>query len=1690
MKVLVMAYALGVCCAVCGAEALWQGAVKEQIALSKKDDAFQQTLARMLKAEKTLPEEEEPFMQLAELLASRNKAYHFKTRLSDAAVKTLPVQQWSLKQFEAFRQTRLDAVLKAEALFSEVSRQEALSLWPELSEGLESFTLYDSVCLTCLSDYSFQNAHPRILEIWQVSAARRGAVAAESMATVRLMKLNFEKEKRSPEACREALLKLLEDPRMKGDAKAVVLFEASEYAESLEKKYDVLQEALEAVVAQTLREKIIASLEWITRKRGMITCETLWPASPVELTVHSSNLGELTLNFFAVDEAAFIAKSDEASAFIANGPDPVFKTHTPVLKVAVKPEPAARFEETETVVSVSERFNPGFYLVCASDASGTFYSENCMVTAADLRVVTLDASGPGEDSAAQVYVARAVSGLPVAGATVEIVRKNNPVRAVASGVTDRTGAARIEVEPQKMRQPHDFLIRVTAGEERVLVPWIGVKLEHPEPDSRTGVVNWYFDRAVYRPGQTIQYFGIITEKDSKNDRYGVVEASGVFTATWSAGSRKIVLGTESFSTDAHGGFSGSFALSETLPPGNIEFCADARSFHNRNASVSVGMYRRATYEVMLDSAPTDAVFGREITLTGRARMLNGTPLQNAAVSWSISKRPHCFWGVISDSSDEASGKTVTAADGSFSIPFMPTSPADAKDLVAMRYTLSVTAVDVSGETRRAWSTFFVDVKSFALGLSVPEWNPNGAVISVHSYTPAGDPVSVNGSLTFFPCVKKSEEEESWYVPKLKDLWKPVAESYSTVSFETIEGKGEVTVTLPPGIWHGVASAFDARSGSMVTNGATFRVIAPGQTYAGEEAFVFLKEKAQCRVGETSRFYWATALGDSVLRIDAVNRNGIFYSAVTKPETSGLITLPVTESLRGDFTVYVSMVRNNRVYTQTNKIFVPWDLNLELEAVDIPKKVKPAEAQRWQVKVSTPGARVSAVLYDAALGLIRANRWNTLTGALPFDFWRNFRQDDFGLSTRAMFNLIPDFEASVDDVPPPVDSIQARCVVASTMTGVVSSRDPGLGSPVEVRTDFRETAFFKAFAETDSEGIATFSFTMPDSLTRWKFMAMAYTDTLQSGVMTAEIESVKDLMLTPNLPRFLREGDTCLIPVKLDNAGAIEQRGAVSLDVDGAPMVAYPYALPAGASTNFTWSVTPRQAGEMTLAFTAQTDAERRTLPVLSSRIAAVDAIPFTLTNGAQTVATTLAEHLESPTFEAKEWRINLIDDPFFSVLAALPPEIAEDMSADQAFNAYSACLLADELIRRDPGVRKAGTFFSDDIARAILRNRALERLNLCRVEKAGWGWFGKQSVSPFITDLILVGRARLHRLGIACEDLPDIAHEGLTPARAYARSFFELSEEEKIPLRDYVGRALQTEWPVQQRRMLAIAAFRLGVPDDGLPQLYASLTDDPVWGVSWPRENCWWEGWRTPVESHVLGMEMLLQAGDTNTCKRAAQWLLQHKRLNAWETPRATGAAVWMLLQCCGFLETGASVAVFDADHKPLAKPGISDNLASVIFEKSGDGLAFGSIVLSYEEELGTLKTTGDSNVLSVEKLFRVKRGDELVAGEIRVGDEVVVRLVIHAAQEISHIHVADGRAAGCEPVETLSGYRSGYYLSLEDTATHFYFETLPRGTTMIDCSYRVFNAGDFQGGIATVESFYAPDFNARASAEKINVKK
>jgi hypothetical protein len=368
------------------------------------------------------------------------------------------------------------------------------------------------------------------------------------------------------------------------------------------------------------------------------------------------------------------------------------------------------------------------------------------------------------------------------------------------------------------------------------------------------------------------------------------------------------------------------------------------------------------------------------------------------------------------------------------------------------------------------------------------------------------------------------------------------------------------------------------------------------------------------------------------------------------------------------------------------------------------------------------------------------------------------------------------------------------------------------SKVSARKNLQETAFFEPHLTTDGKGVVKMTFTMPEALTKWRFMGFAHDAKLRSGYLEGETVTAKDLMAQPNPPRFLREGDEIEFTVKVSNQSDQPQCGKAKLSFadaatlesrDAALALQHPevtFEIPAKESKTLSWRIkVPDGAGFLTYKALAATDTlsdgEEGMIAVLSKRQLVTESITLPIRNAGsrEFELKKLLESGASDTLKHQALTVQVVSQPAWYAVMALPylMEYPHEC-AEQVFNRYYANQLARHIAQSDPKIHRVFELWRNapkTLESPLLKNqdlkslmieetpwlrdgnsetearrnvgvlfddnrldsemaRAMQRLHDMQLDSGAWPWFSGGRASDYITLYIVTGTGRLKHLGV------------------------------------------------------------------------------------------------------------------------------------------------------------------------------------------------------------------------------------------------------------------------------------------------------------------------------------------------------
>jgi len=500
-------------------------------------------------------------------------------------------------------------------------------------------------------------------------------------------------------------------------------------------------------------------------------------------------------------------------------------------------------------------------------------------------------------------------------------------------------------------------------------------------------------------------------------------------------------------------------------------------------------------------------------------------------------------------------------------------------------------------------------------------------------------------------------------------------------------------------------------------------------------------------------------------LEVAHGNRMLLNKVVKLNSSQeMIQIPIDTTMCGELSINLFLQKDNRFFQRSEQITIPFShKELEVQLASHRDKSRPGNQEDWQVTIKGKQgeqrvAEFLATLYDVANDKLVPNQWyfDPFYSSCPNLSWRSsgyqkkwgqtyngikrsklvipllYDQIDwFGKrgSYRSIYRpgellyiedeMELDEELDFSDLDmeeeemPPMKGSSGRMPI--TRQGMVSPPPPpprvsdcfaimeaeSDDDVIALRSDFQETAFFYPHLNADSVGNTVFSFTLPESVTRWRFMGLAHTIDGASGLVESAIETQKELMVMPNLPRFLREGDKIFLTAKVVNLSDKKLRGIARLDlidpytnkpisISGLEMI-QPISIDKSGNTSVRWEVNvPLKNRALIVRMSAEaddfSDGEEHLLPVLPSKIMVTEAMPFTLVHPGRQVYE-LANLKNSQRLEHEQFTISYRQNVVWEVIKALPylSEYPYEC-AEQTFSRYFSYVTGHHLFSTHPAM--------------------------------------------------------------------------------------------------------------------------------------------------------------------------------------------------------------------------------------------------------------------------------------------------------------------------------------------------------------------------------------------------------------------
>lgn len=703
--------------------------------------------------------------------------------------------------------------------------------------------------------------------------------------------------------------------------------------------------------------------------------------------------------------------------------------------------------------------------------------------------------------------------------------------------------------------------------------------------------------------------------------------------------------------------------------------------------------------------------------------------------------------------------------------------------------------------------------------------------------------------------------------------------------------------------------------------------------------------------------------------------------------------------------------------------------------------------------------------------------------------------------------------------------------------------------VQVRENMNETAFFYPALESDNNGNVAIRFTLPESVTTWKFMGLAHDKEMRNGLLVDEAVAQKTVMVQPNMPRFLREGDKSTIVVKLFNTSDKKVSGNTRmqiLDPETNKVVwqkTQNYSIDAEGSATISFDVQGLKEGvyinKVVAAGNGYSDGEQHYLPVLSNRELVVNTLPITLhQKGEQNFDLSKLflnkEGKQAKGAEEAKVTIEYTNNPSWLMVKALPAISNPD--EEDAISLMSA-IYANTITNHVQKHLSLENLTQESIR---LQNQ-VEKLKKLQNPNGSFSWWKGMKGSRYMTTSVAEMMVRLNAIAgvqkstarmltsaidyLSWQTAQEVREmkkqeekkQKVNPSEQALHYLYILSvdgrkmkqnlEQDKAYLLDKMSK-MTGDFSIYGKARAAVVLARNSQQNaayrEKAGEYLQSVNEYAVYREEMGRYYDTrkalysWRNYKIPTQVSVIEAMQMLKPNDKQTIEELQRWLLMSKRTQVWDTPVNTVDAVYAFMKGNeSNWNRKAENAVLKLDGKLLPMPQDSTTLGYVKTERPGkasklsidkksDYTSWGAVYAEFKQPI--------SEIGSMESGIKVRRvivpAESESKGNAQVGEKVKVTLIITADRDYDFVQITDKRAACLEPVNQLSGYQWGIgcYVSPRDYATNFYFDRLSKGKHIVEMEYYVDRKGDYQSGTCIAECTYSPEFGGRTETYELKV--
>ena len=1408
------------------------------------------------------------------------------------------------------------------------------------------------------------------------------------------------------------------------------------------------------------------------------------------------------------------------------------------------------------------------------------------------------------DDKHRYVVVNATDGQPIAGAKIELYdqwydfnTKKDKRTVHARLTTDENGEAYFKNV--------DGNILISTNNDK-FTPAKGIYLSrdryYEKKDNETKY-QVYTDRALYRPGQNVHVTAIDFVNMKGIDAKVPVGRDELDFRLCNASWKEVEM--KKAKVDEYGTASVDFELPKEGQTGMYHVSVNDQV----NRFFRVEEYKRPTFEITFPKVNEKYNWGDTVVVKATAKTYSGVPVQGAKVEYQVTRRNQLWWwGAGSAGQLVKTDSCVTREDGTFDVEIPLEASLSGKDEADMsdfmriarffNFEVSAIVTDISGESHEGVMSLPLGTKPTILTVNLPKRIETDSLKMVTFAYRNASGMPISSRLKYRIDEGEWKDAEANAPVSIKEyassassslVWKSGVHQLEAICGQdtlqqkfTLFSMKDTHPVEPTTEWYYQTAKTFPRDGKPVyiqvgssENGAhiVYSIIAGNK----------LLEKGAWELGDsivTLPFTYKEEYASGIVLNYSFVKQGKCYTRMMS------IARPLPEK---KLNIAWKTFRNRLTPGQKEE----WTLKITTP------DGKPAKAQ------------LMSVLYDKSLDQIAPHSWNFSLGfyqSLPNCYWKHnltFRSfylngayptkyydekqldvDKFDGKFFSYYAYMQAVELSklerssggtVESVRIKKDElvkeegrvmktrgsniilVAAAAPSADKVFDVVEEMPQfagGFGSDagqfldkVQIRENLNETAFFYPALESDNQGNVAINFTLPESVTTWKFMGLAHDKEMRNGCLVDEAVAQKTVMVQPNMPRFLREGDKSTIVVKLFNTSDKKVSGNARmqiLDAETQKVVwqkTQGYRIDAEGSATVSFDVQGLKEGvyinKVVAAGNGYSDGEQHYLPVLSNREPVVNTLPITLHQPGEQSFDLSRLFLNKEGKQAKgaenaKVTVEYTNNPSCLMIKALPSiSNPDEEDAISLMSAIYANTITTHIQKHLSLEKQPEQNLSQETIR--LQNQ-VEKLKKLQNADGSFSWWKGMKGNRYMTTSVAEMMVRLN----AVAGVQKSTAKMLSSAIDYlswqtAREVREMKKQEEkkqkvspseqalhyLYILSMDGRKMKQNQEADKSYLLEKMSKMTGdftiygkaraavvlVKNSQQNAAYRETAGEYLQSVNEyavyreemgryydTRKALYsWRNYKIPTQVSVIEAMQMLKPNDKQTIEELQRWLLMSKRTQVWDTPVNTVDAVYAFMKGneCNW-NRKAENAVLKLDGKLLPMPQDSTTLGYVKTEKAGKASTLSINKKSDYTSWGAVYAEFKqpvSEIASLESGIKVSRKVENQK-KAKVGDKIKVIITITADRDYDFVKIVDKRAACLEPVNQLSGYQWGMecYVSPKDNTTNFYFDRLSKGKHFVEMEYYVDRKGDYQSGSCTAECTYSPEFGGRTETYKMTV--